>query len=85
MNKVTLSIDGMMCNMCETHMNEAIRKAVPEAKKVSSSHTSGETTFLFDGEPDMEAIQKAVDETGYTLKGTDVSPYEKKGLFGFLK
>ena len=48
MNKITLNIDGMMCNMCEEHINEAVRKALPAAKKVSSSHTSGQTTFLFE-------------------------------------
>ena len=27
MTKTTLKIDGMMCGMCESHMNDAIRKA----------------------------------------------------------
>ena len=27
MTKTTLSIDGMMCSMCEAHINDAIRKA----------------------------------------------------------
>ena len=25
MTKTTLKIDGMMCGMCESHMNDAIR------------------------------------------------------------
>ena len=32
----TLKIEGMMCSMCEAHICEAIRKAVPEAKKVKA-------------------------------------------------
>ena len=27
MTKTTLKIDGMMCGMCESHMNDAIRNA----------------------------------------------------------
>ena len=42
MTKTTLKIDGMMCGMCEAHVNDAIRKAVPDATKVKSSHTKGE-------------------------------------------
>ena len=46
MNKITLKIDGMMCGMCEAHINDTIRKVYPKAKKVASSHSKGETTFL---------------------------------------
>ena len=37
MDKVILKIDGMMCAMCEAHVCDAIRKAVPAAKKVAAS------------------------------------------------
>ena len=40
MIKYTLKIDGMMCGMCEAHINEAVRAAF-KVKKVSSSHTNG--------------------------------------------
>ena len=36
MKKITLKIDGMMCTMCEAHMNETVRKALPGAEKISS-------------------------------------------------
>ena len=36
MTKTTLKIDGMMCGMCESHMNDAIRNAF-NVKKVSLS------------------------------------------------
>ena len=39
MYKTTLKIDGMMCGMCESHINDTIRKAVP-VKKVSSPRFS---------------------------------------------
>ena len=45
MKKITLKIDGMMCGMCESHVNDAIRRAF-RVKKVSSSHAKGETIIL---------------------------------------
>ena len=29
MFKTTIKVDGMMCGMCEAHVSDAIRKAVP--------------------------------------------------------
>lgn len=69
----------MMCGMCEAHVNDAIRKAIP-VKKVSSSHAKGETVILTEEKPDPEKIRRAVDPTGYTVTEISSAPYEKKGL-----
>ena len=82
MNRITLSIEGMACGMCEAHMNDLIRKTFPDAKKVSSSRKKGETVFLTDSDIDEEVLKKAVAETGYELKGVKSELYKKKGLFG---
>ena len=29
MLKITVQVDGMMCGMCEAHVNDAVRKAFP--------------------------------------------------------
>ncbi len=34
MIKTVLEIDGMMCNMCEAHMNDVIRRTIPDSKKI---------------------------------------------------
>ena len=34
--KYTVQVNGMMCGMCESHVNDAVRKAFP-VKKVSSA------------------------------------------------
>lgn len=82
MNKVTLKIDGMMCGMCEAHINDTIRKTIPEAKKVSSSFRKGESTFLYEGNIDEEKLKEAIKETGYELQSLSSEPYAKKwGLF----
>ena len=82
MVKITASIDGMMCGMCESHINDAVRRAFP-VKKVSSSHTKGETVIVTENDISDEELKKVIDETGYTLGPITREPYEKKGLFGF--
>ena len=82
MFRTTVKIDGMMCGMCEAHVQEAIRKAVPGAKKVSASRGKKEATFLTDEAVDVERIAAVIGETGYTFLGAESVPYEKKGLFG---
>lgn len=81
MTKTTLKIDGMMCGMCESHMNDAIRKAF-KVKKVTSSHTKGETVIISENPVDEGALREAIEPTGYRLEGISSEPYEKKGLFG---
>lgn len=34
--KYTVQVNGMMCSMCESHINNAVRKALP-VKQVNSS------------------------------------------------
>ena len=82
MVKTTLHIEGMMCGMCEAHICDAIRKAVPAAKKVSASRSNREASFLTEDVVDAERLKAAIDSTGYTCLGVDSAPYEKKGLFG---
>ncbi len=84
MIKITLNIEGMACNMCEAHMNDAVRKAF-DVKKVTSSHTNKETVIITENDIEDEKLQKLVDETGYDLKNISREPYEKKGLFSFFK
>ena len=84
MVKMTLGIDGMMCGMCEAHVNDAIRKAF-SVKKVISSHKKGVTEIVADEELSQEQLEKCVGETGYKVTSFKSEPYKKKGLFGFMK
>ena len=45
MVQTTLKVDGMMCGMCESHINEVVRKTA-QVEKVTSSHTKGETVIV---------------------------------------
>lgn len=85
MIKTTLKIDGMMCGMCESHINDAIRNSF-DVKKVNSSHTKGETVIVSKEALDEDKIKSVIDKTGYELKNISSEEFEeKKGLFGFLK
>ena len=83
MVQTTLKVDGMMCGMCESHVNDAVRKAFP-VKKVTSSHGKGQTVILTEQDLDEQAVRDAVNATGYTVTFFSKEPYEKKGLFSFL-
>ena len=82
MTKTVLSIDGMMCGMCEKHMNEAIEKAFA-VKKVSSSHSKKETEILSEAPLDEALLKATVAAAGYTLKRIVSEPCEKKGFSRF--
>ena len=84
MYQITLNIDGMMCAMCESHVNDTLRAAFP-LKKVSSSHSKGETVVLSEEPLDEEKLRAAIKETGYDLVSISAAPYEKRGLFGRKK
>ena len=82
MVKTVLKIDGMMCGMCEAHMNEVIRKNF-KVKKVTSSAKSGETVVISEEELDIPWAKKQIKDIGYELVDYTSEPYEKKGLFHF--
>ena len=85
MQQITLKIDGMMCGMCESHINESIRNHF-SVKKVTSSHTKGETVILTENDLDEAKLKETIDKTGYKLRSISKAPYEKKkGFFSFLK
>lgn len=79
MVKMTLEIDGMSCGMCESHINETIRRQF-QVKKVSSSHRKGRTEVLAEHSLDEDSLRKAIEETGYIVKSVKTEEYVKKGL-----
>lgn len=80
MYQITLNIGGMMCAMCESHVNDAVRNAF-SVKKVTSSHSRGQTVILSETEIPETDLRPVIAKTGYELTGYACAPYEKKGLF----
>lgn len=85
MKLITLKIDGMRCYMCEDHINNAIRKSLPKAKKVKANHIKGEATFILDENEDYSSAIQAIEKDGYRVLDEESSIYEKKGFFSFLR
>lgn len=83
MVETKVKVDGMMCGMCEAHVNDAVRKALP-VKKVSSSHTKGETVILSEEALDEQAVRDAINATGYEVKAVSSAQYQKKGFLGLF-
>ena len=79
--KYTVQVKGMVCGMCESHINDAVRKAIP-VKKVSSSRHKGETVVVAEGALDEEALRAAIAATGYEVGEINRESMEKRGLFG---
>lgn len=84
MQKITLGIDGMMCGMCVTHVNDALRKA-NGVKKVETSLSAKQSVIVADDGLNTNDIEKAICDLGYTVTSVSSVPYEKKPLFSFLK
>ena len=82
MKKITVKIDKMMCGMCEAHICDTIRRAFPDAKKVSASRKSGEATFLSENNIEEETLKKVIADTGYTFVSISSDEYKKRRLFG---
>ena len=84
MIRTIVSVDGMACGMCEAHINDAIRAALP-VKKVTSSRAKKETVILSDESLDHEAVKRAITGAGYTPLSVTEEAVEKKGLFHWDK
>lgn len=80
MIKTTLKIRGMMCGMCEAHINDAIRTAF-KIKKVSSSHKKGVTEIISETPLDEDMVRECINKTGYELLSVSSAEYVKKGIF----
>ena len=84
MIKTTIGIAGMMCGMCESHINDVIRRLII-LKKFTSLHTKGIAVIISENEIYEEKIKKAIADTGYDVTSFKSEPYEKKkGIFSFL-
>ncbi len=84
MVEITVKVDGMMCSMCEVHVNDAIRKAI-RVKRVSSSHKKGETVIVSEENVSEEMLAEIIGAIGYRVVGMECSPYEKRGFLSFFR
>ena len=77
MIKINIKVEGMMCGICETHINDAVRR-ISEVKKVSSSHSDKETVIIAENDIPDDKIRAVIGALGYGVMGIERSAYEKK-------
>ena len=83
MIKSTLNIEGMACNMCEAHIQDAIRKNF-DIKSVKANFRKNIAEVVSENELDETRLREVIDATGYEYKGMKKEPYQKKGLFSLF-
>lgn len=84
MIQTIVQVQGMACDMCQAHVNDAIRKAF-RIRKVQSDHKKGQTVILSEEPLDEKALKTVIDATGYRSGEIHWAPYEKKGLFSRIR
>ena len=84
MYETKVKIDGMMCGMCDTPIHDATLHpfSVPT---VTATHSTGEADIISEEPIDEAKLREAITKTGYDFVSMTSKPYEKHGLFGFLK
>lgn len=73
MKEITIEVEGMKCGMCESHVNDAVRKSA-NVKKVTSSHSKGKTVIIADDGVDKNAIVSAIKAQGYGVGSVTEKP-----------
>ena len=84
MIETIVKVDGMMCGMCEGHINDAIGSHF-QVRKVSSSHSKGRTVIRSQEALDQAQLRQVIDATGYKVLDVVSRPVENRGLLGRLK
>ena len=72
MLKITLEVEGMRCGMCETHVNDVVRR-VEGVKKVTSSHAKGRTEVIAEDSVNTALIKEAIAKQGYGVGKIETS------------
>lgn len=84
MYKTIAKVDGMRCGMCESHVNDVVRRNF-DVKKVNASHAKGEVVIVSEQPVDEQKLRFAVGEQGYAVGTVTSEEYKQKGLFGWMK
>lgn len=79
MIRITVKVDGMMCGMCEAHVNDAVRRSLP-VKKVTSDHKKKETVILTEQDIEDCHIEAVIGDSGYTFLGATHMEDQPRGL-----
>ena len=79
MIRTTVRVSGMVCGMCEAHVNDAVRSAF-QVKKVSSSRSRGETVIESEEPLDHDKLRQVISNTGYLMLSASEEEMTKRSL-----
>lgn len=79
MIKTIVGIEGMMCGMCEAHINDAFRKTFQNIK-IKASRKKRCAEIISEAELPEALVRKTVEDSGYTATSYAVQPYSKASL-----
>lgn len=83
MIQTIVGVDGMVCEMCEAHINDAVRKAFP-VKSVKADRKKKRCVIVSAEPLDEAALLGAIAATGYEPLSVSSEPYKKRGFLPFL-
>ena len=78
-----LEVQGMMCEMCESHVSNAIKNNF-DVKKVTSDRKKDETIILSKEKLDEAKLLEVIKEAGYECKNIQMNEVQEKGFFAGL-
>jgi len=84
MYKTIAKVDGMRCGMCESHVNDVVRRNF-DVKKVNASLAKSEVVIVSEQPVDEQKLRFVVGEQGYAVGTVTSEEYKPKGLFAWLK
>lgn len=83
MIETTIGVGGMMCDMCEAHINDQIRRSF-DVVSAKSNRRKNQCVVVSEQELDPKAVEEAIRAVGYDYLSISSKPYEKRrGFFGF--
>lgn len=68
MNRVAFAVRGMTCEGCENSVRTAVGN-LPGVTGVSASHSAQQIDVDFVGDPDDDAVRRAVEDAGFDFDG----------------
>ena len=74
--KISVKIDGMVCGMCEAHVNEAFRSRL-ELEKIVSDAKKGETTIISSIPYSEKRLKEILEPTGYRVVSSSIIPVDE--------
>ena len=84
MIRITVRVDGMMCGMCEAHINDAVRRSLP-VKRVTSNHKKRTAVLLAEQDIADSRIEAVIKDSGYTCLGITREEEKLRGLAALFR